>query len=113
MPQFPLNTNLRVSRQSNYFHRSTQRSLFGDDIKEISAPIVNPFLNGSSLNILNPQDKIPRWLQTDDTKLKDTDLQQATENLKDENKETLINTTKTVNSETSAKKASQLHARLD
>jgi len=36
----------------NYFYRSFRRSLFGDDIKTISTPIVNPFLSGNALQIL-------------------------------------------------------------
>ncbi len=35
-------------------HRTFRRSLFKDEIQEITRPIVNPFLSGNALRILNP-----------------------------------------------------------
>ena len=43
-----------------WVHRTYRRSLFADKIQEITRPIVNPFMSGNALRILNPAHAVPQ-----------------------------------------------------
>ena len=61
--------------------------MFGDDIKTISTPIVNPFLSGTALQMLNPQQNEESEFKVSDAK-ENNSLEKETD--KSESKERAV-----------------------